>query len=407
VRDLRRIFLDHASGCPVDARVIKYMEELYDQRFGNPSSLHTFGLEARKTVEESRERVARLVGAGKREEIVFTSSATESNNLALIGYALRNKNGRRKIVVSKIEHISIMNVAKYLSKLGFEVAYAPVNEHGRLVLEKLDEIVDRNTLIVSIAYANGEIGTIQDIHAISDIVHAKEAILHSDGVPAVGRIPVNVELDQVDMLTLSSNDIYGPKGVGALYIRTGTRIQPIIFGGGQERGLRSGTENVPAIAGFGMAAEITSKEWEWESERERQIRDRLIDTLTSNIEQTYLNGHRTLRLPNNVSLRFIGIEGESLILNLDTYGIMASTGSACSSKTLEPSHVLMAIVPNEVEAHGSLMLTLGRDNQVEEVDWVSTAIKDVVTKLRAMSPLWGKPLDLEKWRQRMEHKGGE
>ncbi|MEM3403074.1 MAG: cysteine desulfurase family protein [Nitrososphaeria archaeon] len=404
---MRRIFLDHASGCPMDARVIKHMEELYDKSFGNPSSLHTLGLDARKKLEDSREKVAKLIGAERKEEIIFTSGATESNNLALIGYALRNKNGRRKVVVSKIEHISIMNVAKYLSKLGFEVAYAPVDEYGRVKLPKLDEIVDSNTLIVSIAYANGEIGTTQDIRAISDIVHAKGAILHSDGVPAVGRIPVNVVRDQVDMLTLSSNDLYGPKGVGALYVKTGTRIQPIIFGGGQEKGLRSGTENVPAIAGFGMAAEIMYKEWREESEREKQIRDKLIDTLTSNIEQAYLNGHRTLRLPNNASLRFIGIEGESLVLNLDAYGIMASTGSACSSKTLEPSHVLMAIVPNEVEAHGSLMLTLGRDNRIEEVDQVSTVIKDVVSKLRAMSPLWGKPLDLEEWRQKMEHSEGE
>ncbi len=391
----------------MDARVIKHMEELYDKSFGNPSSLHTLGLDARKKLEDSREKVAKLIGAERKEEIIFTSGATESNNLALIGYALRNKNGRRKVVVSKIEHISIMNVAKYLSKLGFEVAYAPVDEYGRVKLPKLDEIVDSNTLIVSIAYANGEIGTTQDIRAISDIVHAKGAILHSDGVPAVGRIPVNVVRDQVDMLTLSSNDLYGPKGVGALYVKTGTRIQPIIFGGGQEKGLRSGTENVPAIAGFGMAAEIMYKEWREESEREKQIRDKLIDTLTSNIEQAYLNGHRTLRLPNNASLRFIGIEGESLVLNLDAYGIMASTGSACSSKTLEPSHVLMAIVPNEVEAHGSLMLTLGRDNRIEEVDQVSTVIKDVVSKLRAMSPLWGKPLDLEEWRQKMEHSEGE
>ncbi|MGQ9781197.1 MAG: cysteine desulfurase family protein [Nitrososphaeria archaeon] len=404
---MKRIFLDHASGCPVDARIIKHMEEFCDQKFGNPSSLHIFGLEAKKVVEESRENVAKFIGAEKREEIIFTSGATESNNLALIGYALRNRNGRRKIVVSKIEHVSIINVAKYLSKLGFEIAYAPVDEYGRIKLEKLEEIVDKNTLIVSIAYANGEIGTTQDVRAISNIVHTEGAILHCDGVPAVGRIPVNVKLDQVDMLTLSSNDLYGPKGVGALYIRTGTRIQPIILGGGQERGLRSGSENVPAIAGFGMAAEILSKDWKEENEREKQIRDRYIDILTSTIEQTYLNGHRTLRLPNNVSLRFIGIEGESLILNLDTYGIMASTGSACSSKTLEPSHVLMAIVPNEVEAHGSLMLTLGRDNRIEEVDLVSSAIKDVVTKLRAMSPLWGKPLDLEMWRQRMEHKDGE
>jgi len=404
---MEKIFLDHASGCPVDNRVIPYMIKYYSQDYGNPSSLHSFGLEAKKAVEEARQSVANLINAGKKEEIIFTGGATESNNLALIGYALRNKGSRNKIIVSRIEHMSIINVNKYLSKVGFDAAYAPVDKDGRIIMEKLEELVDSNTLLVSIAYANGEIGTIQDIPEISRIVHSKGAILHCDGVPAVGRINVDVTRDNVDMLTLSSNDIYGPRGVGALYAKSGTKLQPIILGGGQEKGLRSGTENVSSIVGFGKAAEFTSKEWENESEREEVIRDRLINEILSSIEQSYLNGHRTLRLPNNVSLRFIGIEGESLILNLDEYGIMASTGSACSSKTLEPSHVLMAVVPNVVEAHGSLMMTLGKENSEQDIEKVVTALTEVVYKLRQMSPLWGKPLELDKWKSQMEHTEGE
>ncbi len=404
---MEKIFLDYASGCPVDKRIIPSTVKYYAEDYGNPSSLHSFGLEAKNAVEEARQSVANLINAQKKEEIIFTSGATESNNLALLGYSLRNRGSRNKIIVSKIEHMSIINVVKYLSKLDMEVVYAPVDKDGRLIIEKLDELIDNNTLLVSVAYANGEIGTIQDIVGIARIAHSKGAILHSDGVPAVGRMDVDVIRDDVDMLTISSNDIYGPRGMGALYVKSGTKLQPIILGGGQERGFRSGTENVPSIVGFGKAADFALKEWKMESSREKVIRDSLINGILSNIEQSYLNGHRTLRLPNNACLRFIGIEGESLILNLDEYGIMASTGSACSSKTLEPSHVLMAVVPNEVEAHGSLMMTIGRENSEKDVEKVITALTEIVSKLRQMSPLWGKPLELDKWRAKMERSEGE
>lgn len=404
---MREVFVDYAAGCPVDSRVIEHMRPYFDMRFGNPSSLHTLGLDAKKAVEDARQKVSQLIGAAKKDEIIFTSGATEANNLAIVGYSLRNRNLRNRIIISKIEHMSVINAGRYLSKLGFEVVYAPVDHNGRIVLEKLSDLINDRTLLVSVAYANGEIGTIQDIPEISKMAHEKGAVLHSDGVPSVGRLDVNVARDEVDMLTLSSNDIYGPRGVGALYIRSDVRIQPIIFGGGQEKGLRSGTENVPGIVGFGKAAEITSREWKIESDRERLIRDRLIKEILTRIEQSYLNGHSVLRLPNNASFRFIGIEGESLILTLDQYGIMASTGSACSSKTLEPSHVLMAIVSNEVEAHGSLTMTLGKENREEDVERIAAAVTEVVAKLREMSPLWGKPLELEKWRKEMEHREGE
>ncbi len=253
---MEKIFLDYASGCPVDKRIIPSTVKYYAEDYGNPSSLHSFGLEAKNAVEEARQSVANLINAQKKEEIIFTSGATESNNLALLGYSLRNRGSRNKIIVSKIEHMSIINVVKYLSKLDMEVVYAPVDKDGRLIIEKLDELIDNNTLLVSVAYANGEIGTIQDIVGIARIAHSKGAILHSDGVPAVGRMDVDVIRDDVDMLTISSNDIYGPRGMGGLYVKSGTKLQPIILGGGQERGFRSGTENLPSIVGFEKAVTL-------------------------------------------------------------------------------------------------------------------------------------------------------
>lgn len=376
-------YMDYVSGCPVDERVVEAMLP-YFKHPGNPSSIHSVGLEARNAMEEARGKVASLIKADS-SEIVFTSGATEANNLAIIGYAMRNKSKGKHIIVSAIEHISIINCAKFLQKNGFEVDYAPVDKYGKVKLDELENLVREDTILVSIQHANPEIGTIQDIEKVRDAI--KDVTLHVDATASLGKIEVNVEKLGVDMLTLSSNDIYGPRGVGALYIRKGVRVNPIILGGGQERGLRGGTENVAAIVGFGRAAEITMEEWKSEAERLKKMRDRLIEGLLK-IEDTFLNGHPTDRLPNNASVRFSYIEGESIILSLDMEGIQASTGSACTSKTLQPSHVLMAIGLKHEEAHGSVVFSLGRWNKEEDIDYVLEKLPPIIERLRMMSPLY-------------------
>ncbi len=378
-------YMDYVSGCPVDERVVEAMMP-YFKHPGNPSSIHSLGLEARNAIEDARGKVASLINADP-SEIVFTSGATESNNLALIGFAMRNKSKGKHIVVSAIEHISIINCAKFLQKNGLEVSFAPVDEYGKVKIDELENLVRDDTILVSIQHANPEIGTIQDIEKIKDAIG--DVTLHVDATSSLGKIEVNVEKLGADMITLSSNDIYGPRGVGALYVRKGVRVNPIILGGGQERGLRGGTENVAGIVGFGRAAEITAEEWRSEAERLRKMRDRLIDGLLK-IEDTFLNGHPKDRLPNNVSVRFSYIEGESIILSLDMEGIQASTGSACTSKTLQPSHVLMAIGLKHEEAHGSVVFTLGRWNRDEDVDYVLEKVPPIIERLRMMSPLYMK-----------------
>lgn len=388
----RRICMDYSAGKPVDSRVISEMLPYLNINYGNPSSLHTLGQGAKQALERSREVVAKLINAEKPETIVFTSGATESNNLAIIGTANRNKNRGTKILTSSIEHMSVVNPCKLMIRRGFQVSFLPVNNLGLLDLNKLEAELDEQTTLVSIVYANGEIGTIQSIKEISRIVHAKEAFLHVDATAACGQIPIDVQHENIDLLTISSNDIYGPKGVGALYIKTGTKTAPIIQGGGQERGLRSGTENIPGIVGFAKAAEIAEKEMPQESARLTKLRDDLIKGLTDPIPSAYLNGHPTQRLPNNVSVRYSFIEGESILLSLDIIGVYASSGSACAAKTLQPSHVLLALGLQPEEAHGSLMLTLGKDNNQEDVDLLKNAMPDIVKRLRDMSPLTPKEL---------------
>jgi len=388
----RRICMDYSAGKPVDSRVINEMLPHLDAHYGNPSALHTLGQEAKQTLEKSREMVAKLINAEKPETIVFTSGATESNNLAIIGTANRNKNRGTKILTSSTEHMSVVNSCKLMIRRGFQVSFLPVNKFGLLDKEKLEAELDDQTTLVSIVYANGEIGTIQPIKEISKIVHTKKAFLHVDATAACGQIPIDVQNENIDLLTMSSNDIYGPKGIGALYIKTGTTIQPIIQGGGQERGLRSGTENIPGIAGFAKAAEITKNEMSQESARLTKLRDDLIRGLIDPIPNAYLNGHPTQRLPDNVSVRYSFIEGESIILSLDIMGVYASSGSACAAKTLQPSHVLLALGLRPEEAHGSLMLTLGKDNNQEDVDQLKNIMPDIVRRLRDMSPLTPKEL---------------
>ncbi len=381
------IYLDYQSSKPVDPRVIDTMTPYFYDKFGNPSSLHSVGDTATEVLERSREKIARYIGAIP-EEIIFTSGATESNNQALIGYALRNKNKGNHVIISEIEHISIHNIAKYLERNGFVVSKIPVNQFGRVSLEKLAERVDEKTILVSVGYASNEIGTIQPIAEIGKFCREKDVVFHSDIVAAEGLLPVNVETDNIDLLSMSSNDIYGPKGLGIMYVRKGIRVNPLIIGGGQERGLRSGTENVPAIAGMAKAVEIMEQDMTEETRRFSEYRDRLIKGVLERVPRCYLNGHPQERLPNNVHLRFDGIEGESLLLSFKEKDISVSTGSACSSKTLEPSHTLIALGLLHEEAHGSLEITFGRYNKEGDVDTILGVLPDIVKRLRKLSPLY-------------------
>lgn len=381
-----KVYMDYGSARPVDPRVLEAMKPYFADSFGNPSSFHTLGFEGQKALNEAREQVASLLGA-QGSEIVFTSSATESNNLGIIGAATRYKKKGDRIVISGIEHISILNICKELSRQGFEIEYAPVDKDGLVDLSHLEELVNDETVLVSIMAANGEIGTIEPIKEAAKIAHSHDAHFHTDATAAAGQIRLDASTMEFDLVTLSSNDLYGPKGVGALYLRKGLRLKPHMIGGGQEGGLRSGSENIPGIVGMGRAAELAKDEMEDEAKRLVYFRDRLIQGITDVVPDSYLNGHPTIRLPNNANIRFSYIEGESLILSLDQLGIRVSSGSACVAKTLEPSHVLMAIGLKHEEAHGSLVFTLGNSNRDEDVEYVIRQMPDVVRRLRAMSPL--------------------
>lgn len=381
------IYMDHSATSPVDPEVFEAMKPYFVDNFGNASTLYSLGRDARKAMEAAREQVASLIGA-KPEEVIFTSGGTESDNIAIKGTAYRLKNKGNHIITSAIEHPAVRETCKYLEKNGFEVTYLPVYEEGIVRISDLEDAITDKTILITIMHANNEIGTIQPIAEIGKIARENKIYFHTDAVQTVGKIPVNVAEMNVDMLSLSAHKVYGPKGIGALYMRKGVRVEPILHGGGHEKGLRPGTENVSGIVGLGKACELAEKNLLEDSKYITNLRDKLIDGILNSIEQSYLDGHRTKRLPNNVNLRFTGIEGESLVLHLDSKGVAASTGSACSSKSLEPSHVLTALGLEHVDAHGSLRLTLGKENDSEEVDYVITAVKEVVETLRKLSPLW-------------------
>ena len=379
-----RVYLDHAATTPVDEEVLEEMLPYFTQKYGNASSLHSFGREARDAIERSRERVAELIGA-ESEEIIFTAGGTESDNIAIKGIAFRE--GKGHIITSQIEHPAVMATCQHLEKKGFDVTYLPVDKYGMVSPEDVENAIRDDTILITIMHANNEIGTVEPIEEIAKIARENEIVFHTDAVQSVGKIPVNVKRIGMDMLSISAHKIYGPKGVGALYIKKGTKIEAIIHGGGHEKGLRPSTENVPGIVGLGKACELAEKRMEEDMKRMQRLRDKLIKSVLE-IEESYLNGHPEKRLPNNAHFRFAAVEGESLILSLDDKGIAGSTGSACSSKKLKPSHVLMAIGLNEVQAHGSLRLTLGRENTEEEIDYVIEVLPPILEKLRAMSPLW-------------------
>jgi cysteine desulfurase len=384
--DMENIYLDHISSRPIDPGVLEFAKRFLEHDYGNPSSLHSLGLEARRTLEEARAKIAELINGESEKTIIFTGSATEANNLAIKGTALRNIGKGKEVAASAIEHMSVLNPMKELQKNGFTLNLMPVDSNGIVDLKKLDEVITKSTTVSSTMYANNEIGTIEPIREISEMVHRKGVYLHVDATAAAGHVPIDVQADGIDLLSLSSNDLYGPQGAGALYIKPGMKLQPLLLGGGQERGFRSGTENLFAIAGMGEAARITKLEMAQESKRLKVMRDKLIQDI-STIEESYLTGHPTQRLPNHVSFRFDHIEGESILLNMDMYNIQVSTGSACSSKTLEPSHVLLAIGLTHEQAHGSMVLSLGKSNKMEDIPVIVKVVKQTVERLRKLSPL--------------------
>ncbi len=381
------IYLDNNATTQVHPEVAEIMDYCLTECFGNPSTIYSFGKKAKRLMDESREKIAKMIDASK-DEIVFTSGGTEADNLAIFGIAKANKDKGKHIITSKIEHHAVINSCKALEKDGFEVTYLDVDKYGIVNLEQLERSIKKETILISVMHANNEIGTIEPIAEMGKIAKKHKTYFHSDTVQSIGKIRVDVKEMNLDMISISSHKLYGPKGVGCLYVKKGTRIKPILYGGEQEHHLRAGTENVPGIAGFGRAIELAIPETEKEVIRLAKLRDRLQDGLLKKIEHIIFNGHPTERLPNTLNCAIQFIEGESLILKLDDLGICASTGSACSSASLEPSHVLLAIgLPHEV-AHGSLRLSLGRDTTDDDIDYVLDVLPKAVEELRAFSPLY-------------------
>jgi len=384
---MKRIYLDHNSTTPLHPEVLEAILPYYKEAFGNPSTIYSFGQETRKATDEAREKVANLIGASP-EEIIFTSGGTEADNVALKGVAAALEKKGKHIVTSSIEHHAVLSTLKYLEKRGYKVSFLPVDEYGWLNPREVEEAITSQTVLISVMHANNEVGTIEPISEIGEIARKTGIYLHTDAIQTIGKIKVNVDDLKVDLLSLSAHKFYGPKGAGALYVRKGTRIHPLLHGGYQERRRRAGTENVAGIVGLGKAAEIASKEMEQQSRRESNLRDRLEKMIKENINHCRLNGHPTRRLPNTLNVSFEFIEGESLILNLDLKGIAVSTGSACTSGSLEPSHVLMAMGVAPEIAQGSIRFSLGRDTQKEDIDYTVENLVEIVTRLREMSPLF-------------------
>jgi len=381
----KKVYLDYAATTPVDPRVLKAMKPYFTEKFGNTMSLHSFGQEAKRALEESRETVADLMGANP-QEIIFTSSATESNNLALKGIAFANKGRKKHIIISSIEHHCIMETAKWLETQGFRVTKLKVDKYGLVDPEDVKKAIKKDTILVSVMHANNEIGTIEPIEKIGKICREREVLFHTDAAQSFGKIPIDVKKMNIDLMTVSSHKMYGPKGAAALFIRKGIKITPLLHGGGHERGLRSSTVNVAAIVGFAKACEICKEEMKKEAQRLTRLRDKLIEGVLEKIPKSYLNGHPKKRLPNNANFSFDFVEGESLVIQLDLLGISASTGSACSTEKLEPSHVLLAIGLPPQRAHGSLRLSLGRWTTTDDIDYVLKILPKVIEKLRKISP---------------------
>ena len=382
---MKRIYLDYAATTPAHPDVIEAMLPHFTDSFGNPSSIYSYGQEAKGAVEKAREQVATMIGAHD-EEIVFTSGGTEADNFALEGTIFANLE-RNHVITGAIEHHAVIETCRFLERRGFKVTYLPVNKEGLVNPSDVKNTITDKTCLISIMHANNEIGTIQPIKELAAIAREAGVLIHTDAVQAVGQIPVNVDDLGVDLLSMSAHKLYGPKGIGALYIRKGTKLVPFMHGGGQERDRRGSTENVPGIVGLGKAAEIAREVMTEEIERQTQLRDRLINSILEQIDGVRLNGHPTKRLPNNVNISIDYVEGESMLLNLDLENICASTGSACSSSSLEASHVLLALgLPHE-QAHSSLRFTVGKWTTEGDIDRVLEVLPPIVARLRAMSPL--------------------
>ena len=378
--------MDHSATTPVAPEVLAAMLPYFGEKFGNASSLHRSGREAKEALEDSREKVAALLGA-RAEEIIFTSGGTESDNLALKGIARKNRKHGKHIITTQIEHPAILETCRALEKDGFEVTYLPVTGEGLVELSTLEAAIRPDTILISVMHANNEVGTIQPLEEIGRLAAERDIYLHSDAVQSVGKIPVNVDDLGVDLLSLSAHKLYGPKGVGALYIRKGTKLESIIQGGGHERRLRSGTENISGIVGLARAAELAERDMPREAERLAGLRDRLAELVLGKVKDAWINGTMKKRLPGNLNFGFKYVEGESLLLFLDSKGICVSTGSACSSHKLEPSHVLMSLGLKAEECHGSLRITLGMSNTLDEVEYVAESIVEAVERFRGISAL--------------------
>jgi cysteine desulfurase len=383
---MKRIYLDYAATTPTHPEVVKAMLPYFTESFGNPSSIYSYGQEAKEAVEEARSQIASFINS-RKEEIVFTSGGTEADNFAINGVAFANEPKGNHIITSIIEHHAVIETCRSLEKRGFRVTYLPVDSYGIVDPGDVKKAITGQTTLISIMHANNEMGSIQQIAEIGEIAREAGIYYHTDAVQTVGHLPIDMKKLSVDLLSMSAHKLYGPKGVGALYIRRGTRITSFMHGGEQEKGRRASTENVPGIVGFGKAVEIAQKEMDTEAEGLVKLRDKLVKGLVSSIEHLHFNGHPDRRLPNNASFCVAFVEGESLVLNLDLEGICASSGSACSSSSLEPSHVLLAMGIAPEQAHGSLRLALGKWTTEEDVDRVLEVLPGIVKRLRAMSPL--------------------
>lgn len=385
---MANIYFDHAATTPTHPDVLEKMLPYFTEEFGNPSSVYRMARSSKTAVDTAREQVAKAIGAADEKEIYFTAGGTESDNWAIIGIAESYKNKGNHIITTKIEHHGVLHTCEYLEKHGYEVTYLDVNAEGLIDLEALKEAITDQTILITVMYANNEIGTVQDIPAIGAIAKEAGVIFHTDAVQAVGHIPINVVESNIDLLSISGHKLYGPKGIGALYVRKGVKLRAFIHGGGQERKRRAGTENVPGIVGIGAAIERAVTNMEAENKRLIELRDYMIQEVTEKIPYCWLNGSAEQRLPNNVNISFEFIEGESMLIMLDMKGFCASSGSACTSGSLDPSHVLLAIgLPHE-KAHGSLRLSLGESNTKEQVDAFVEELQPIVSRLRDMSPLY-------------------
>lgn len=385
---MKRVYLDNAATTPLNKSVLDAMMPYLTDIYGNPSSLHSFGQEAHAAVSKARKQVACALNASSENEIIFTGSGTESDNMAIRGIAERYSKKGRHIITSAVEHHAVLHTCQYLERHGYEITYLPVDEDGRLSPEQVLNAIRSDTILVSIMFANNEVGTIMPIAEIGAICREKGVIFHTDAVQAVGHVNIDVQAMNIDLLSLSAHKLHGPKGIGALYVRKGIVVPPLIHGGAQENGKRAGTENVAGIVGLGYAIESACNKINSTNENMTRLRDKLIAGIEASIPQVKLNGHRTNRLPGNVNFSIKYIEGESILLMLDINGIAASSGSACTSGALDPSHVLLAMgLPHET-AHGSLRLTLGDDTTEEDIDYVLAVLPGIIQKLRNMSPLY-------------------